>query len=595
MGLFQRAVETYEANLSLVGCEREGHTVLAPISHMMTNAGIEILLNQDGKLLQARAVDKSEGKIPIPVTEASASRTGSSPVPHPLCEQLRYVATCSGEHYKKYVEQLERWASSEFAHPKLFPILTYVKSGTIVEDLTKRGILELDEKGIPKQEKSIIRWRIAGEKVSECWKDQSLFEAYIRWYASEQSQGPKAFCMVSGKFAPAAEKHPKGVVSLNGNAKLISANDDSGFTYRGRFTESTQALTISYEASQKAHSAIRWLVEEQGKYYGGRLFLCWNPQGTPVSAPESPFLDFDTEPAFEPSDYQEKLKNTLIGKQKNQLTGKGEEALAVLAVFDAATTGRLALTDYNEYRLSEYLRRLYQWDSWCCWDSGLFGIRAPSLPQIVHNAFGTPREKKNAVRMEADDRVLSQQLQRLIDCRVNSNQRFPEDIKRRLVERASTPQAYDRNCWLGILFTACAAVRKYRFDQFKEEWNVTLDERRKTPSYLFGRLLAIAEQAERVTYGPDEERETNAIRMQTVFSRRPLSTWKVLEEKLNAYFCRMKPWQSKYYRDMIMDIITQLDECDQDLDRPLEDVYLLGYYSQRKAMFTGKKEQKTEE
>lgn len=595
MGLLQRAVETYEANASLVGRDREGHAVLAPISHMMVNAGIDILLSREGKLLQARAVDRAEEKIPIPATEASASRTGSSPVPHPLCDQLRYVAPYSGEPYQMYVEQLERWASSEYAHPKLRPILAYVKGGTILEDLKRSGILELDGRGVPKQEKSIVRWRVSGEAVSECWKDLSLFDAYIRWYANRQSGSGGVFCMVIGQVAPAAEKHPKGVVPLNGNAKLISANDSSGFTYRGRFTQSSQALTIGYEASQKAHSAIRWLVEEQGKYYGGRLFLCWNPQGIPVSAPEAPFLDFDTEPSFTPSDYREKLKNTLLGKQQNQLTGKGEEASVVLAAFDAATTGRLALTDYNEYRLSEYLRRLYQWDSWCCWDSGPLGIRAPSLPQIVQNGFGTPRENKGVTRMETDDRVLRQQLQRLIDCRVNSSQRFPEDIKRRLVERASTPQAYERNCWLGILFTACAAVRKYRFDRLKEEWNVTLDERKKDRSYLFGRLLAIAEQAERVTYERGEERETNAMRMQTVFSRRPLSAWRLLEEKLNPYFRHMKPWQSKYYKDLIMDVVTQLDALETDLDRPLEDVYLLGYYSQRKALLTKKSEQITEE
>ena len=41
MGLFQSAVETYDAHSAYVGKEIEGHQMLAPVSHILTRAELE--------------------------------------------------------------------------------------------------------------------------------------------------------------------------------------------------------------------------------------------------------------------------------------------------------------------------------------------------------------------------------------------------------------------------------------------------------------------------------------------------------------------------------------------------------------------------
>ena len=38
-----------------------------------------------------------------------------------------------------------------------------------------------------------------------------------------------------------AAQHLKGVVSMHGNAKIISGNDTSNFTYLGRFVDADEA------------------------------------------------------------------------------------------------------------------------------------------------------------------------------------------------------------------------------------------------------------------------------------------------------------------------------------------------------------------
>lgn len=108
----------------------------------------------------------------------------------------------------------------------------------------------------------------------------------------------------------------------------------------------------------------------------------------------------------------------------------------------------------------------------------------------------------------------------------------------------------------------------------------------KNRSYLFGRLLAIAEKVERDTYNAGEDREPNAMRIQTVFSRRPLYAWRILEEQLNPYYRRLSPGAKQYYKRLTGEIVNALQESSEDLNRPLEDVYLLGYYSQRQAFYT---------
>lgn len=58
-------------------------------------------------------------------------------------------------------------------------------------------------------------------------------------------------------------------------AKLISGNDERGFTYRGRFENRGQAVSVGYESSQKTHNALRWLLARQGKYIDGEVTVAW--------------------------------------------------------------------------------------------------------------------------------------------------------------------------------------------------------------------------------------------------------------------------------------------------------------------------------
>lgn len=595
MGLMKQAYDTYCAmEKQYVGVYGEAKEPLVPVSHQIAKADLEITLDSEGNLLDARQVDPKEATTIIPVTEQSAGRTGDTCCAHPLCDQLRFFSPRYPAKYEAYLTQLHRWEGSPYSHPKLSAIAGYVEKGSILEDMSRLGLISLDEKGMPTKEKLLVRWRVeAGTEgnVAACWQDRTLFQAFIDYYAAGQKSDP-VYCMVSGKNALPANQHPKKIINICANAKLVSANDTSGFTYRGRFKSDAEAMTMSYEASQKSHNALHWLAATQGVAIGGRTFLCWNPHGVDLPRVQAAFLRKGTPKQVKYSDYRKALSDALRGWKETIPADAG----AVIAAFDAATSGRLALTYYSELPASDFLERLHNWDALCCWNHDPFGIQAPSLYQIANCAFGTVRTSGNQTKLESDDRILRQQVQRLLSCRVDKG-KMPADIARAAAAKASNLQIMDTQLRETVLSTACAVLRKYYYDWDREEWNMSLEPEKKDISYQYGRLLAVFEKIERDTYDKDEQREPNAIRMQSVFAKRPRYASRILWEQLKkAYYPHLKPWNRVKYDRLIGEIIEQISNLPQaEHEEALKDTYLFGYYLQKKALYTSDKTENSQE
>ena len=584
MGLLQRAIETYDASAALAGVYREGHEPLAPISHITANAHIEIRLNEQGKFRGARLLTKKEGRTVIPVTEDSGGRTNKLAA-HPLCDQIKYVAPDNEEAHELYLRELCAWEESAYSHPILSAVRAYVESETIIADLINCGVIKEKARHEDKTIKLLIRWRVDGCEPEEpdCWKNKKLFSLFQDYYDSMICDRDHVLCMVSGKNDLTVLQHPSGIIANPFKAKLISFNED-GFTYRGRFIEDWQAATVGYIASQKAHNALRWLAADQGVREGAstRTFLCWNPEGKTIPRPMRRVRSAEAEPVRKPSEYKKQLQGTLLSFRKDHQLKDTDRA--VLVSLDAATTGRLAVTYYNEIGLGTFLRRMEDWDGHCCWYAGKLGIQAMSLLDIVDCAFGV--EWKNF--LETDEGIRGQHLQRLLHCKMDGGI-FPLDILRALTQRASSPLGYEKATWRRILRTACAALQKYRYDtkQGGNEMAWALDK--KNRSFQYGRLLAAMERLEEDYYSKTQEgRQTNAIKYMSEFKRRPFTVFERVNQHLQlAYLGRVEPRQAARYKRLVGEIIGILREFpEEELNRPLEDIYLMGYELQRNAFFT---------
>lgn len=608
MGLFQKAYETYAYHKSLVGKIEEGKSPLLPISHILKNVQLEVSINLDGNFVSARALDKKskDRSIPfeqptiIPVTIASGSRSGTNPAAHPLSDKLAYLIKSEDSKHREYMQILSGWEASIYGDVKLTAIKKYLAGGTIVEDLAREAIVHLDKNGKIDDQKingvdalqCIVRWRIYGSDVEECWRDQDLFVKWAAYYNSLMEKDAKLvkdICMISGIEETLAPMVPKGIVNMQANAKLISSNDSSNFVFRGRFTDAEQASSVGYDSFQKVFVILQWLANNHATSFTvlDRTFICWNPKGKKVPMLNSNILGGKS--AFEPTDYFQALQETLSGF-KNNLP---DEEDVVIAAFDAATTGRLSVVYYNELKASDFLDRINSWYSTCYWQFYKY-VDSPTFYDIVRFAFGVQRGNDENAKVEVDDKLLKQHMQRLFKCLIESLP-IPYDVVKALTVKASQPQSYNKNNREKVLSIACAIIRKYYNDKAqKEEWTMSLDNEKMDRSYLFGRLLAVMEKVERDTYN-NETREPNAIRLESSYCAKPFFMMKVIYERLNPYFRQLKPGMRVYYKNIIQEIVNELSEqYSSEINKALEPTYLLGYYNQRAELYKSKQDKKEE-
>lgn len=616
----QKLYDTYENCKSEIGATGTSDKVpLLPIAHSTQNAQIEISLNSDGNFLRARALEKESSVTIIPVTEDSAARS-SGISPHPLCDKLQYVAgdytnyvnkKKGEEFYNKYMEQLEGWCNSPYSNRKVDAILSYLKKKTLISDLIEQKILVCDDKGAlskgvklggVEQSDAFIRFKveIPGEDEPAVWLDPEVYESYINYYLSLQEDVD--LCYVKGQKIPCSEKHPAKVRNTGDKAKLISANDASGFTYRGRFADKNQVVSVGYETSQKAHNALRWLIDKQGYKNGDQVIVAWGTKNQNIpelleDTHDSIFGKEDIPAVSTEKEFAQRLNSAIAGYGCDLDT----KAEIVIMGLDAATTGRLSITYYRELDGSDFLNRIKRWHSTCSWMHTYKivpdGFDEKGKAKFKHIIFiGAPSPKDIALASYGDkvnDKLKKSTVERLLPCIVDGA-RLPYDLVNSSVNRASSPVSMENWEWEKALTIACALVKKYRYDKFKEEWSMSLDENQKDRSYLFGRLLAIAQQIEEWALNTtDEKRDTNAERLMHQFKLHPYKTWGIITDKLRPYISRLGS-KCTSLTELMTRVNSMIPYEEFTSSKQLDDSYILGYYCQRQ-VFIDEKNRRIEE
>lgn len=633
MSWIEQLWKTYEANPSEVGRlgDDDGGVVLLPICHSTQQAQIEIVIDGLGQFIRAKVVDPKDSRTIIPCTEQSGSRAGTKPVNHPLCDKLQYVAgdfsTYGGkvtkgyvqrpqEPYELYINDLIKWCESPFGHPKLTAILKYVKRGTVIRDLVGIDVLHVNEKGKllkewddPTKEKpaifevmknrpqwdAFVRWvvEVPGDPQASVWTDSTLYDSWIKYYIAQQETVDT--CYVTGEEAKMAILHPAKLRHDGDSAKIISGNDSSGFTFRGRFTELSQACGVSFEVTQKAHNALRWLIRRQGTRIGDFVVVSWAVTGEEIP---DPLADSYVLLGITPATSTQSEKNSYIGESfalrlRQRMLGYGtllgDTSRIVIMGLDSASPGRMSIIFYRELTGSEFLQRIETWHTTCAWRHSYWRrsghedgrgvlefIGAPAPIDIVEAAYGT----------KIDDKLKKKTVERLLPCIIDG-QPLPFDLVMNVVYRAANRVALEYPEWNKALTIACALYRKLNE---KEEYQMALEEGRRTRDYLYGRLLALADATEEWALKEvGENRQTNAARLMHRFAERPYSTWRTIELSLAPYKARLGP-KARRRINQISEVMAMFDPADFMSDRKLSGEFLLGYHCQRQALWERREE-----
>ncbi len=636
MGFWQHLAESYDKNADAL--QKDYPLSTTSISNNSDIIAI-IVIDGNGDFIRCDKIDKKSNStrknsgnplvnVKIPVTEESLGRS-SGVSPHPVFDQYEYLKG-EGKKYDDYIEKLKRFAESRFATEQVRAIYKYVAKRTVASDMSE---MQLEDKT-----NIVFQVEILGSPRTKTWEEIAFFDAWHQYYVAEKLKlvERKKWAeekLASEKKLPANEKkklkeetklnnrvsldyitgeqqliatsHPKKISNASGNSKLVSDNDKSNYTFRGKFRDSSEAVSIGYEASQRAHQFLRYLIKDRGFGCGEQVILSFTIGSMekllppPIEAKsiwefiqvysvktESDIqIELRAETGF---DYAIALRNALGGFGHGQAL-KQNVKTAVVAI-DAATTGRLSITFYRELDKNEYLERVADWHASCKWHQKFWDkenenyvhyIGAPSVDKIIETVHGRPRGGKD----ESYIKIKKAARERLLRC-IFDGAFLPADYVISAVRRASNPLAiardgkFDRNGFEQIVSTACALVRNDIQQRHKEDHKLSIELDRNDRDYLYGRLLGAADKLEeyalRKQGNPREN--TAAIRYMQAFSRRPYRTWHTIHDCLNPYIQKVK---GSFAFSEIQAIKEKFAPGYYEKDDPLNGSFLIGYYHER--------------
>ena len=642
MSWMQKLYRTYENILEQ--CVTDDAEPLTPVGHTIQNAHIVIVIDGQGNFQTARVMPPKTA-ILLPATESSENRT-SGEAPHPLADKIQYVAKdyvdYGGEkkaYFDGYLKQLKAWCESPFAHPKVQAVLNYVSKGRVVADLVEAGIFQFDSGNkvlnkweaegdappifsvLPKTKgeiefgSALVCWQveIAGDVHSQTWMDKTIQQSWADYVASEKAE--KGFCLVQGKEAVISTMHPAKLRHTGDKAKLISSNDTAGYTFRGRFATAEEAASVSADVSAKPHSALRWLISRQGIRNGDQVTVAWAISGKPVPSPMkdiSSEIDWDNldigagenpdEFSSQASSEQPSLDWSVnIGRAAAQIIKKKlhgyqaelkEHEQISLIMLDSATPGRMALTYYQEFLPADYFANLDAWIDDFSWYQR-YSIEVPNGKKTDKRtqwrfAPPSPYSIAEAVYGKSLSDTLKKQLYaRLLPVIAGGTSvQIPEDLVRQSFQAACNPNGCENWEWQRNIGVACALYKGWRTRHHdlsqRRTYPMSLDTQNRSRDYLYGRLLAVAENTESYAlYLAGEKRATTAERYMQRFAEHPFATWRNIELALKPYQERLRNNGKDTGAQAIGEIMELFATDDFTCDDKLSGEFLLGYHCQK--------------
>lgn len=631
MSWLARLYETYE-QAQQFSADLPLEQQLMPVSHTVQNAHINIVIDGGGNFLRAEVFEKTQ--IVLPATEQSAGRS-SGLAPHPLADKIQYVAGDyaefggkKGAGYELYETLQQSWCESEFAVPAVKVIHSYIAKKTVVADLLRHGVLHAENgvlltkwqssaevpllfKVLPKeagsldQGSALVCWTVEmpGIAQSKTWLDPTIQQSWINF--DSLNGGEPGLCLVKGEQSVLASNHPAKIRHSGDKAKLISANDSSGFTFRGKFTDSDQAAVVSFDVTQKAHNALRWLLGRQSFRNGDQTYVSWAVSGKTIPNPFTDPWDLLNAETLPEKDHSLDLGQSYALNLKSHLKGIGNgelernESICILGL-DSATPGRMGIIYYRETIAEEFLASLEKWYRDFAWPqrhkitSNVEGKSKPVEKTIWSASAPAPYKIWDAVYgdvLKSADSLKKNLTERLLPCIVEGRP-IPIDIVNYAIKRATDRLAYKTDetwRWEQNLGIACALYKGFckrtPHIKYQKDYAMALDETSTSRDYLYGRLLAVAENIESYAlYKAGEKRNTTADRLMQRFADRPFSTWRNLELALKPYMHRLQnvsPGFLKLRKDLLDSIQSAFDTAEFNSDEALSGEFLLGFHCQR--------------
>lgn len=591
---------------------------------------LEVIIDKKGQLIEYDYVAEGETII-FPVTEDSAARS-SNVAPHPIVDNMSYIVQDGGPRNQAYMAQLESWLDyEEIEYIRI--IYDFLKKDKIIkryyesllpdpidENLKKSDpeLAEEEEKKrqdkIKKIKQTYITFTVAeydGKKNLSVSDNHDLQEKYRDYFINRLcNDKEKIICNLSGKPDYLCFKHQP----LIGRARLVSQIKANEENYKGRFTIANQNIALGVETSQKIHLMAKYLLMGKNTHTGlagNAIMITWfsdDIQNESEASIEMPIQAKNLAAIIKTveNDMQENRGLSIADEMTKEIVKSftngnpkfTDGASYYVAILDNLIKGkgRVMLKYFKELSVSRLKANLYSWHEKYHWYRSGNENRninyTPSLKQIILAAYGIEREDvgpKKEVGLETPKKAFyNSQYQNLVTALIEGRD-IPANFERAFAMNIRNRMYYDKT-WEKVKFCALAVLNN------KGGFESAMLKRDNTDrSYLFGRLLALFEQMEEITYEKDKERATHAQKLWTTYTNNPAVTMLRLRKLLNPYEIKLAKSESLIKQELYADIKKEMtsvtnmlsehyDFQSRDMSRPLDYNFIFGYEAQRRSV-----------
>ena len=582
---YDRLLADENSGVSRPGYSRAKVSFALMLSGTGNLLGVVDLRVEKGKKLVSRVMN-----VPEQVKKSSGISANF------LCETSKYVLGLDQKDKKDRVMkaheafvQLHEEILGEVEDEGAIAVLAFLRNWD-AEDATNHSLImevidELSEGGN-------LVFRLEGAdgfihervEVMKCWS----------MYHLGQSSGVTSQCLITGQMLPIARLHPniKGVIGAQSSgASLVSFNLDA-FTSYGK-TQSYNA-PISENVAFGYTTALNWLIsnEKHRMRIGDTTTVFWAERST--GGLEEDLLGALFYPANEDN---EKGEN-----EPWQVTRDPQTVKLVYDIFNKIRKGEFVSKELTgvDYAVKFYILGLAPNASrlsvrfWHVIEYGklLDKISQHYIDMAIIKSF--PNEPDfisiSAILKEAaplgDSKRISPLLGGVVMRSILTGMPYPQTLFTSILSRIRADQTI--NYVRASIIKACLA-RNQRYHDKEKEVDITmaLDEQNTNVAYRLGRLFALLEKAQQ-----DANPGLNATIKDRYFgsaSATPRSVFPILLRLTQHHIAK-----AEYGRNMdkrIEDVMSEIDNFPSNLNLEKQGLFVLGYYHQRKALFT-KKESK---
>ncbi|MEO1857606.1 MAG: type I-C CRISPR-associated protein Cas8c/Csd1 [Rubritalea sp.] len=404
------------------------------------------------------------------------------------------------------------------------------------------------------------------------------------WWDGQQSTSSRTTsqCLITGENAPIARLHSKikGVVGGQAEQSLVSFNDRS---YDSYCKDQSFNAPVSEQAAFKYSTALNSLLNGP-KSNKHRIRICdttcvfWTEQPSTVEDAASFFFsDGSNTPETQDESARSKveifLKSLHLGTQVLDELGEDTRSNHFYILGLAPNAARLSVRFFHQSTIAEFVANLRAHH-----DDISIIRQYNSEPELPSNSrlLEQTATKRSSGKIDYDTipPLLAGSLMRA----VLDNTPYPEDLYSAVLRRIRA----DRT----INYFRASVIKGVLTRNHKQTMTTMLDIENKEPAYLLGRLFSALEKTQGDALG-----DLNAGLKDKFYSSASATPASVFPRILRTYphhLAKLNGGQKVVRERLIQDIIGELTEFPSHLNLKDQGKFAIGYYHQRKALFTKK-------